>query len=211
MPRKQNLNTLQKNLFKVIIQPKEGYDTRSIEFYTKTVPIPGITQQVTDIESRVATISYPSGGKPKHMETINIGLQLDDKLINYFDLYKWSSSIASLYQTKGEFEPDKYNVIKENIEGIDRTVKWAGQSLQKLVAADLKTPVEWTPLDYRDILIELKDTNQVVFGYVLYQDCWPEIIPEFEMDVKSSDPIYIEVRLRYLTHQFLNANKELIA
>lgn len=214
-PQTPNYNAAQKNLGKMVIAPKGGDDMRSIEFYLKKVPIPGMEDRTVDVPNRVIDMKLPSGAKPKHPTEISIDVQLDDRLRNYFKLCAWRERNSNSSQTKGEFDGSLANKATETTGKDPTGVQWAGkgllktrEELPKSQQTEFKTPTEWEELDYRDITIELRDTNNIVYGFLAIYDAFPINIPGFESEYGSTEPIMITVTFGYLYHKFLDAERE---
>lgn len=219
----QNLNSAQSNTFRVVIQPRRTDDADAdfqvapIIFRTKKVPVPGVDLPVVGIPNRVAPFSLPAGGKAVHPTEIEIMVELDDKLQNYFALVKWADSIAKNAKTKGDFDTSYLKDVKPgNDQGEDKVsaVQFGGKvvkptlTLQELHVNQGKE--EWVDIDYRDIAIELKDTNHITFGSVIYREAYPISIPSFDFLTTSSDRIEIPVKFGYIFHEFVDVDGTLI-
>jgi hypothetical protein len=219
----QNLNSAQANLFRVVIQPRRTDDADAdfqvapIIFRTKKVPVPGVDLPVVSIPNRVAPFSLPAGGKAVHPAEIEITLELDDKLQNYFALIKWADSIAKNAKTKGDFDTSYLKDVKPgNDQGEDKVspVQFSGKvvkptlTLQELHVNQGKN--EWIDIDYRDIVISLHDTNHIPFASVCYREVFPISIPSFDFLTTSSDRIEIPVTFGYVYHEFVNTDGTLI-
>lgn len=202
----QNVNALQQNTFTVTIQPKENANNSCITFHTKSVPMPGVRHQKVNIETRVNNIEFPVGGKPQR-EAFSITLILDDKLLNYFQLRKWHSNIASQDTLKLESNPDQ--AIRNRVPDLKQfdVTNWIGNGdfnkIQNTITGDRQS---WSAIDYRDIMIELKNNNHQCIGFLKLIEAWPEDIPSFNLNVSSSDPVEITVSFSYLYHEMWSAD-----
>lgn len=203
----QNINPLQGNTFTVVIQPRDTFNNACITFHTKSVPIPGVRHQKVNIETRVNNIEFPVAGKPQR-EGFSITLILDDKLLNYFQLRKWHDSISSqdVLKLESKLDSSLRNKTPELKQFDVRNWMAGNVDLNKLQGAVSGDGQQWEAIDYRDIMIELKNNNHQCVGFLKLIEAWPEEIPSFNMSVSSSDPIEITVSFSYLYHEMWSAD-----
>ncbi len=199
----QNLNLAQQNNVKVRISPKtiNGADDllnrKIIELWTNKIPIAGSTIEIVNISTPIQDIEFPTGAKQK-FETFDLSFLLTDKFETYITLRQWLERNNPFKERRSTPIPLDLNAQRS----VSDVIKTANSIYDKV------KPEQWTPIDYRDIYIELKDLSNINFGYAVYVDAFPTSIPKIDFMNSSSETIELTVSFKYLYMDIVNIDGE---
>lgn len=195
----QQLNLLQANLFKVTIEPhfseeSDPLDRQTLEMWTNKVPMSGRSIDVVSVATPIQNIDFPSGGKQK-FEEFSLTFLLTEELENYITLVRWME------------RNNPFKQISSNPPSIDFSAKKNVKEWMRLAQSEFPSNRDWSPKDYRDIYITLKNLSNVTFGHMVYYEAFPISIPPFTYDNASSEPIEITVPFKYLYSDIILIDK----
>jgi hypothetical protein len=189
----QNLNQAQRNNFEITITRKifkdgeDKLDTEIIKLWAIKVPIVSTSIDSVKIGTPINDFSTPTGGKVTFSD-FTITFLMNENFDPYVTIRKWIERNNPFKQKKDypqKFNPEYQRSVKDwidrgNIDG-ERTHN-----------------NEWEHIDYRDIIIDLQNLNNITSCKLKYVDCYPTNISGFELSTDSTEAISFTVTFKCL-------------
>jgi len=149
-----NKSILNKNNFRLLIDK-----VPTVEYYVRTVNIPGLTFGETVQAAGVGIDAYFPGDKVSY-DTLDVSFLVDEDLENFKEIYDWMDSIVPVA------DPRLY-------ESYTRTIKTQTGTLSA-VENDLN--------QYSDITLVTNTNKNVPNRYFRFHDCFPISLGSIELE-----------------------------
>lgn len=188
----QNLNQAQQNNFEITINKvykgnnQDKLDTDIIKLWATKIPIASVNADSFKIATNINDIPFPDGAKETFSD-ITITFCMNENFDPYITLRRWMDRNSPFFRRKEieKFNPSKQRTLEE----------WKEMAQNKGIRIKEN---EWEYIDYRDIIIDLKNLNNITSAKVKYVDAFPVTISSIELSNTSTDIITFNVTFKYL-------------
>ena len=165
-----NRSILNRNNFKLLIDK-----VPTVEYYVRTVNIPGITFGETVQAAGVGLDAFFPGDKAS-FDTLEVSFIVDEDLENFSEIYNWIDSIVPLS------DPELYGTFTGTAK--------SNTNILQSVANDLN--------QYSDITLVINTNKNLPNRYIRFHDCFPIALGSIELESGAdAEPALVNVSFRF--------------
>ena len=169
-----NRSILNRNNFKLLIDK-----VPTVEYYVRTVNIPGITFGETVQAAGVGLDAFFPGDKAS-FDTLEVSFIVDEDLENFTEMYNWIDSIVPISNTK-------------NFETYTDTARNKTNVLAS-IDNDLN--------QYSDITLVLNTNKNIPNRFIRFHDCFPVSLGSIELESGAdAEPATVSVSFRFTYYE----------
>lgn len=149
-----NKSILNKNNFRLLIEK-----VPTVEYYVKSVNIPGMSFSETTSAAGVGLDAYFPGDKVS-FDTLDVTFLVDEDLENFKEIYDWMDAIVPIAN------PEAYSAYVDSIK--------TGSGTYSAVENDLN--------QYSDITLVMNTNKNVPNRFFRFHDCFPISLGALELE-----------------------------